>query len=546
MYNGTPLGDAINAMRPAFHRSGAAVLFLAGACGAQCFLATTFGGANTQKGNMFDVVAINGVQVVGFDQNLMPGVHGLQLYTKTGSWNGFQGTPAAWTLVGTASGLSSSGYGVPTALPIPVSISIPAGATQAFYITSTGPLNLAYSTGTQVGATAAQDLNVRILEGAGIMYPFGTSFQPRIWNGLLRYTSGFPEYQVNQPGASLSLDNLQGTPCDKAVTNRTVCSTVGATTTVNVNMSATAAGAPFDLVYTVTPAIPASGGSFVTVHGQVVNLNLGDPTLTALFGLSGSVPFVDASIPVTIGLAVDATVQMVVVDAMSPDGISISQANELHVTNIPAPPPLPGPSDDDGYVTYSFERISCGPASFPFYGTSYTSFSVVSNGRVMFGTPNTGYTPAPPLAMAQSPSIDAWVDLNPDPNDGCAGHIMISLAALGVVRVQWTNIPYYGSSGTSNTFAIVMDSNTGAITIDGLPTFQPIPGPNNGMFLGLSPGGPLAADPGPVTFSFGGPHPGPAGSGMLYQFGPTGTLATGAAGLTFVPNGSNNYAWSGY
>jgi hypothetical protein len=112
--------------------------------------------------------------------------------------------------------------------------------------------------------------------------------------------------------------------------------------------------------------------------------------------------------------------------------------------------------------------------------------------------------------------------------------------------VQWTNVPYFGVPGSSNNFAIILDSTTSSITIDGLSNFAPVGGGGTGMFLGISPGSPLASDPGPINFLVGGPNPGPAGLGMLYAFGPTGTLAPGAMGLILTPNGSNNYDWAAY
>src|SRR5262245_11084606 len=124
---------------------------------AQCGLTTTFSGSNNAKGCMFDVVATQSINVTGFQQNLPGGSHNLQIYTKAGSWIGFQNTPSAWTLIGSATGVTSAGLGIPTPIPITTNWSIAPSSTRAFYITSSGTTNIAYSNGTSVGSVAAQD-----------------------------------------------------------------------------------------------------------------------------------------------------------------------------------------------------------------------------------------------------------------------------------------------------------------------------------------------------------------------------------------------------
>lgn len=66
------------------------------------------------------------------------GTSGYRIYTKVGTFVGFETNPAAWTLVGSiAGGLTGISTTAPTPIPIPVEICIPAGATQAFYLTRT-------------------------------------------------------------------------------------------------------------------------------------------------------------------------------------------------------------------------------------------------------------------------------------------------------------------------------------------------------------------------------------------------------------------------
>ena len=69
---------------------------------------------------------------------------------------------------------------------IPINIAIPGGQTYAFYVTSTTN-GMRYTNGTTVGAVAAGDGNLQILEGTGVAYSFGSNFAPRIFNGNVYY-----------------------------------------------------------------------------------------------------------------------------------------------------------------------------------------------------------------------------------------------------------------------------------------------------------------------------------------------------------------------
>ncbi len=149
-------------------------------------LSTTYSFNNGQSGNMFDIVAINNVQVQSFDVNIDPGSYTIEVYTKNGTWQGFETNASAWTLVATTS-VSSAGSGNPTALNLNLAIPINAGDRQAFYVTVVSSTTMNYTNGTSTGAVYAQDANIQILQGCGKSYPFGSTFQPRIWNGTVHY-----------------------------------------------------------------------------------------------------------------------------------------------------------------------------------------------------------------------------------------------------------------------------------------------------------------------------------------------------------------------
>ncbi|MFK7739944.1 MAG: hypothetical protein AB8H80_06435 [Planctomycetota bacterium] len=174
---------------------------------AQSPLTTTFAGGNGQSGNMFDVVATNaaGVTVRSFDVNLSVGTHDLEVYTlPSGSpYLADVNNAAAWTLVGSAAGVVSAGAGVATTLPICVETFVPAGTTQAFYVTisTTGIMN--YTNGVTTGALFASNADLEFYEGAGLAYPFTANFNPRVWNGNIIYDVG------NTVGAGCSFPTVE-------------------------------------------------------------------------------------------------------------------------------------------------------------------------------------------------------------------------------------------------------------------------------------------------------------------------------------------------
>lgn len=154
-------------------------------------LTTTFLGGNSNNGNMFDITALHTLEITGLEGHIDNfTTANIEVYYKAGSYVGYQNNASAWTLAGSASGVTGAGLGVPTPYPITLSISIPEGETYGFYITTTTTTNVVqYTNGTISGNVYAEDENVQIKEGLGMGYPFGGYFEPRIWNGILHYTT---------------------------------------------------------------------------------------------------------------------------------------------------------------------------------------------------------------------------------------------------------------------------------------------------------------------------------------------------------------------
>ncbi len=152
-----------------------------------------FAAGNGQSGNMFDVVAINDLTIKTFDVHVSgTGPYDFEVYTlPTGMpYLPEVFNPAAWTLVGSASAVPGNGTGVPTFLPICVNTFVPAGATQAFYVTISNGTGINYTNGTVTGALWVADANLEFYEGSGMSYPFGSNFNPRVFNGNINYELG--------------------------------------------------------------------------------------------------------------------------------------------------------------------------------------------------------------------------------------------------------------------------------------------------------------------------------------------------------------------
>ncbi|MDH4472887.1 MAG: PKD domain-containing protein [Fluviicola sp.] len=157
--------------------------------GAQQALTTTLGAGNNHRGNMFDIVATNTVTITGFDAHPM-GNTTIEIYYRPGTFVGFESNSAGWTLVGSVA-ITAQPYGTATPIPLNVGVTIPAGQTYSFYVTSTNTsVSLNYSNGSSVGAVFASDANIQFLQGKGMEYPFasgGAIFSPRVFNGIIHY-----------------------------------------------------------------------------------------------------------------------------------------------------------------------------------------------------------------------------------------------------------------------------------------------------------------------------------------------------------------------
>ncbi len=152
-------------------------------------LTTTFAAGNGQNGNMFNVTILDNITITDFDVHQYAGQTGnFEVYYKTGTYNGFEGNAGAWTLLATATNITSSGLGNPTPLGLNLNLQLAPG-NYAFYVTGTNT-NVHYTNGTNTNNIYAQNNEIQFFEGVGKSYPFGSTFSPRIWNGTIHYEVG--------------------------------------------------------------------------------------------------------------------------------------------------------------------------------------------------------------------------------------------------------------------------------------------------------------------------------------------------------------------
>lgn len=353
------------------------------------------------------------------------------------------------------------------------------------------------------------------------------------------------DYEQNSPGSSLDLDGVMvgGPYGPPAITGQCTNNLVTATS------SSTNAGLGWEAAIALGGLRPSSCGGTVTAGGQVINIDAFAPSTSwfnggATIGLAPypaggfTLPFSVGSVPGTL------TVQQVNISPTHADGYELSQACELVVSAGPTFP-VAGPAADDSNVT-----VDLGCPAVAFFGTTYQQLHVSSNGRVMFGGPDTDWSPTIPELLAGNGSAGFWSDMSPQ----IAGaSIDISNPAPGVYSVNFVNVPYYLEPNGTNTYSIVFDASTGGVILDNLTGISDNPFSNSSssagdvQTLGISPGG-GATDPGVTMFSPGGAGIPGLATDAIYDFFPGGSagrcpsLAAGTNQIQFLPAGSS-YGW---
>lgn len=253
--------------------AGTTVTLTAQTIGPGSALTSTFAAGNNHRGNMFDIHAFNSLTIMSFDAHPM-GNTTIEIYYRPTPYAGFHSTSAGWILVGSAA-VTAQPMGNPTPVPVPVNVTIPAGQTYSFYVTSSNQsVSLNYTDGSSEGAPYASNADLEFRQGIGLEYPFtngtGISYTPRVWNGVIHYSLPGSATYAWSTGGSGSTDSGD----------------VNSDTTFIVEANHPGCPVMYDTVH-FTAAMPVADG------GADVPLCMGDSV--ALYGAAtGFGPFVYA------------------------------------------------------------------------------------------------------------------------------------------------------------------------------------------------------------------------------------------------------------
>ncbi|MEE2713708.1 MAG: hypothetical protein VX913_13120 [Planctomycetota bacterium] len=475
-----------------------ALCLITGTAAAQIQLTTTFAGGNGQSGCMFDITATGGqaVEICGFDFSAWAaGTYDMEVYTVSagGPFLGNQTNPAAWTLQGQSLGIPVAAANTAIPLGMPLSVTIPAGATQGFYVTCSNGQIVAYTNGTVQGAAYASDGNITFYEGIGLAYPYGGSFTPRIFNGNIYYATGTggcaappaAPWQTNSASSSLDIDGINGSAFQgpKSV----VC--FGGTSTLN---TAVPSGTPSDIAVVFGAHAPTQA---LSSPNNVVNIDVFNPTMFSFnggapnfAGLLNLTPHPGAySFPIPTGSTFVASAQQLAIDGTNPDGYALSQAPEITVTVGGV---LTYAHADDGFVQTTLNVSPICGTSVDFYGTSYTDVFSNSNGWASFVSGSTAFIASQAEWQTLEPRIGMQGDLEPN-NFGTVtltnnGPALSGSPGSSHLTMSYANVTEWGTGGLGVTsYDIVLNGPNGHeianFTTDGSWGITPVAA---GMTLG--------------------------------------------------------------
>ena len=168
-------------------------------------ITTTFDSNNGAAGNMFDITTFGNtltVNSMAFNLETFGGPHTINVYTKSGSYVGFENNASPWTLVSQSTGITSSGQDTPTLVDV-MDFSLLANSVTGIFVTTVETSGMDYTNGSNMFANADLRLDLGIGKGMGLFG--GATFSPRTWNGTINYTvqNSGPVGAVPEPGTIL-------------------------------------------------------------------------------------------------------------------------------------------------------------------------------------------------------------------------------------------------------------------------------------------------------------------------------------------------------
>ncbi len=249
--------DTGSALTRTVSASGSFYASAIGNVSAQKNLTTTFAQTNNNSGIMFTITAINNITITGFDGHGATGTNTWGIYYRKDNFLNVAGSNTnsnGWIFVDSVSGVVSAGLGLPTAIPINMSILIPAGKTYSFYVLLFTGANIYNSAGTGLGNINTSNIDLEMKDGyAGPA--FNCTFNPRVFNGIVHYKTSCLSNRI-----AVNYTVTPPTAINASASTQTVC--FGD----SVNFTATSANSNYDYFWTPTATLSDSIGNSVWAH----------------------------------------------------------------------------------------------------------------------------------------------------------------------------------------------------------------------------------------------------------------------------------------
>lgn len=148
-------------------------------------LSTTFLGGNGASGTMFDLQPKKNIIIrTLYVHTAQPGPVIVELWIKDGTHEGFERNPMAWQRRVVAS-VDGKGMGLRSSFDVG-SIVLNANKLYSFYILILDG-KFRYTNGVALGSVSADNSDITVYEGSGVVGPFGNVHKNRIWNGDIFY-----------------------------------------------------------------------------------------------------------------------------------------------------------------------------------------------------------------------------------------------------------------------------------------------------------------------------------------------------------------------
>jgi len=149
-------------------------------------LTTMFAQNNGHTGNSFDIEANVDLTVVGWDCNLDAGPRDVEIWTRPGTADGFEGSTAGWTLLGSET-VMGAGVDLPTHVDVG-GLSMAAGEVVGVIARTNDFGTFQYTNGSPPGGVHSNaDMIITTYRGLDNNWPPSSMFFVREWNGTVHY-----------------------------------------------------------------------------------------------------------------------------------------------------------------------------------------------------------------------------------------------------------------------------------------------------------------------------------------------------------------------